>query len=1337
MGEDSRRPPKGPGRPPNPVTGPEPGKSYITELVRWERDVAAITRTELAKRVELSLSVVSEFLGKVEEGWRPNDEHLEKALRIIKACGGGAGDLDAWREYHFQLAKYQASAKSDPGLRPPAPPAAGGNRPGPSGAAGPADEGSLDHLRRLSRAALADATLVIAPGPLHPGGVGLDRLYVPRGIESVLFARLSEPSAHIVVGEPGYGKTSLLWSLHRKLADSVWQPFFIKATVLSAGLTADADDDSAQMLTLDTLDAALRTCRAQHISPVLLVDTLDLLMHSPRTRDLVSELLGLAHRHGVRLVVTSRPGEAELLAPSEEEAAELRMIRLGRYNHDERAAAVTRYAKAFYRFGNGIMAASDYREVQQRVMNAVYHDLPLREVCDNPLTLRLLFELYAPEMPDDQVDVASLYDQFWNMRVRRDARAGQGDEGGRLAAAGSPQPDVDLRDIARTLARVMLARGVPELSFKEAVREVARLSDEPDQEDVERLLLLLAGRDAAVISPTRATVRFPHQTFFEYAAAKFVSASRLAEQLIDKVCADPGDLLLAAVAAQALPRLRTRSEADRLLVRLIEAEEQNAVTLGLSVYAHLPMSETNALGQARHALATASADSVRRFLLLLPGIRHENADRWVQDLRIVWERSGEADEDLRVHLLEALARLAGRSPVDAAEFLDEHGCMDWLRSKEIRFIRGHSSLYLRVLAPVYVADPQWVRGEVTKFWDLFVEGRAAQGAADILEMMRERIALMPDAAQLRELNTVLSTFGGRVQSLAEGVGPDVAAAVIHAYGRIWAELQLRTGVDDIAGLLDAEIDQLPEPDVHARARLYGLGHLARSCTAEQAGAVLATVGEARAPGWQTAMLDAILMPLIAEGDGTETAATRQAAAMCRAALGDLPAPERNADGSRTRPALYREAVCRARRSGGRLLDLLPEQEGGEWQVWLRPDGLMKLVAPAAAAGHPQATEALRAWCTDKAWRETQPRETASVIHAAIMTPCHQEAARQPHMVRYLVDDALLTRNPVALVTGLDRAGEPSAPFVEEHREPLARLLAELVESRSGETRRLGYRLWRALVAHARWTPPDPVDLCSALAGRPGTRSLHIAVLELCLAAVESDQWSAAQAAVLVPALCATEDAGRAARAAAGSRSKAKPSETGVIDAGDDARHVRVAMVCRTGALDTADQRRATIETASDLALNGGYDLDDEQEVGRFTKAVRQLGRLAERLLDVEPEAAAALLLSVGAELHTIDPGVSRPQREIANRWRTPVAQMLARLGPVGRKRFMLDVVESDVSLARVAIEIFAQQYVPLPAWFRELAQERQLHPKLKEALRGNLFFHNRSHGGEPWRALLG
>ncbi|HEV2828329.1 MAG TPA: ATP-binding protein, partial [Pyrinomonadaceae bacterium] len=98
---------------------------------------------------------------------------------------------------------------------------------------------ALRNIQRQSEIAVEDSQLVEEHGYLR-AEVRLDQdLYVTRTVEREIFANLdreagSRAPSVLVVGEAGYGKTSLLWRVFHVLKGRTgWEPWLIKATLLS------------------------------------------------------------------------------------------------------------------------------------------------------------------------------------------------------------------------------------------------------------------------------------------------------------------------------------------------------------------------------------------------------------------------------------------------------------------------------------------------------------------------------------------------------------------------------------------------------------------------------------------------------------------------------------------------------------------------------------------------------------------------------------------------------------------------------------------------------------------------------------------------------------------------------------------------------------------------------------------------------------------------------------------------------------------------------------------------------------------------------------------------
>ncbi|MYW70038.1 hypothetical protein GTY65_39190 [Streptomyces sp. SID8379] len=1182
----------------------------------------------------------------------------------------------------------------------------------------------LAKVRGLSRQAVKDAGLLMAPNSRFPHGISLDDLHVPRGLESAVLGRVPDGCAQLIVGEPGYGKTTVLWSLFHRLTEQPGtEPLFVKASFLLDALRPDPELPPTA-LTVAEIDEALTRCRAD-AAPVLLVDTLDLLMHSPEGAALVAQLIDAARLHGVSVVMSCRPGEAKLLPFEDGDEAEadardafLRApLRLGAYSSDERAMAVHRHSRIYCpQAVHGPLAA---QQLEQRIMGAVYQDLPLREVCDNPLTLRMLFDVYAPDPPVQDIDVASLYDQVRRQRVEQDSRAGYGD------SSRSERATRNLRSTAQALARFMLAANELEVDLPMAGHHLEELlpgkpwdtiADELDELERRGVISTIAGT-------TR--VRFFHQTFFEYMAADWLRTAGRAQELVDRLLDNPTDLVLAAVAGQLVPR-EAPGRADRLLLPLLN--DDRTAPLGLELYARLRTLGIAAV-TAQERLRSMPADPVKRFLTVLPGIRHPRPDRWMADLTAVWERGEQAASDgraVRIQLLESLCRLLRQHPVTALELLDDLECVAWLLTWSSPALRSHDHLYLRLLRAAFRYDLDWTLGQMTSFWLHFSDDRATAGLADLMRAAAEEGELIEEpASAARARRRSAAHFEGLLDGSAPALLGMELDAVVSALGTLWAASNATAqAAEQLKLALDAVAGRLSEP-TH-RAKLFGAGLLATNLDEHGAAKIVQALFDLDDPGAQSAVLDMVVVPTLSDGgvgrpDGDrhrDSAFVRLIETRCREALRQLPAPPYQ-DRRRTLPRLFLEGVWRARPAPDTLLRILPVAPR---DVWLNADGLAKLAVAAAAAGETQADSALHAWATDPVVHATSVSDRQAP--AAFATDFVEYVDTNPRLLNHPVEEALLTENTGLLVTVLDAVRtQQAADVLSRHAERL-RTLAHTLTTSHANRRRQGYRLLRVLLESAGWSPPLSKDLAEEL--RSGAAPLRITVLELIRAAVLSGGWGHADLRSLLPVLNDLAAPPADGRAASGTAEK---NVTAM------ARHVLTTAVCRLTPVEDSDAAEAAY-----AALLPSILPTTPAHGPLVTEDIRELGRLIERMAPHDPGAAARLLLTVSRALHAYDPRVLKPKREIANRWSVPLRVLLAHLGSTGRKNLILDLVTEDVALARRTVEVFAQlqesSVADPPAWFRELAHRPGLSPTLQQSVGNRLRMHARTRCGGPWPELL-
>ena len=205
-----------------------------------------------------------------------------------------------------------------------------------------------------------------------------------------------------------------------------------------------------------------RHLTAAESTPVLLIDTIDVSLNRGGSDVYVKSLLTELAMAGVAVVTASRPGEARML-----NAHIPHTVLLFDYSDGEFTRAVAAYAKAYVDGGEALTPEGH----AERVLDAAAQGYPIREICRNPLTLRMLYAVYAPkEINFQDVDVVSLYREFWHRRVESDLRTD------------ATSRDLDQTDLSETAMRVaiaMLVAGEPELPKDKLARELQAVGINP------------------------------------------------------------------------------------------------------------------------------------------------------------------------------------------------------------------------------------------------------------------------------------------------------------------------------------------------------------------------------------------------------------------------------------------------------------------------------------------------------------------------------------------------------------------------------------------------------------------------------------------------------------------------------------------------------------------------------------------------------------------------------------------------------------------------------------------------------------------------------------------
>ncbi len=919
-----------------------------------------------------------------------------------------------------------------------------------------ADE--TDTVRQLSQIAVSDAQFITNDRfGMFGGDVRLDQgLYVIRRLEQslshVLAKKKATPDLVLVVGDAGNGKTSLLWHVYHTLPRSEgWEPLFIKSTLFLSGDLAMPGAPAAlkaafskAVFSSDSLLAITAESAARGLRPVILLDTVDLLLRDEEGRDFLLKLLLTLRARGCAVVATSRPQEAVLLYSIDHVK-----LTLGGYetyrDYDELTEAINKYAARFY----ARSVQKNYAEEFAHVRDAVARGLPVREVCANPLTLRMLFTIYAPAAIPEDINVFRLYQEYWAQRVGRDLRGG------------SPFPaprSADLGQAAAGVAVAMLAEGTPELDRQRLGSALTALGR--TQEGVGDLI------DRGILHDSEAgTVAFFHQTFFEHSAARGLLMWRGVgglSVLRERRHSRPNDLFVGPVYEQAL--LLSEQEtapvaeaAEQLLAELLQSDVLTLRLSGVYVYCHRQKVSDATAKLMRTFLLGADESSVMRFLELSPNTPGGRLAMLFSELDVIWRRGNWREQE---HLLKLLERLVPRNCDEVKKFVEQHGLLEYVLGKPAGF-SGEWKL-LRMLTAVAEYDPEWSLRILTELYLKAiprVESRELQAA--VLNTLCERA----DLFGAREIATRFETATAHVKlDRARNV-----EALSIAYGRLLS-VEWRARGRPLRDILE-EVRQT-EGALKLAARMRGLVFALWEGDERDAEEVFSWYqAEAETPRewlWTRVVWPQMLAGPddSAKGSAVVAYARREAARIlseeCTAGVGTRLAER------------IRTSVREAALPPEVLLKLLDIPALVDPAPWLRADGYASLFADAFVAGHPGAAAAMGQLLDDPA------RLWPGIKHVVSPRLKRLGAVSEPAL-EALVSIALKSGDELHLL----RALEQSTPgMCQTRKDDLCAFRQQLLRSPSSRKRSTAVMLWSQLLRLG-LAPAPPLDELLLMLDREG------------------------------------------------------------------------------------------------------------------------------------------------------------------------------------------------------------------------------------------------------------
>ncbi|MFE6555077.1 hypothetical protein ACFVHS_42885 [Streptomyces sp. NPDC057746] len=490
-------------------------------------------------------------------------------------------------------------------------------------------------------------------------------------------------------------------------------------------------------------------------SVIVLFDSADVLLADDHGRAVCRELVDCCAEYEVPLVISCRTRDQDplydVLGTIPSAVQELGDFRFG----GEAEHSVDAHCAYYYRD----QAAARRREAYDAVIGAAVRGLPMQEVVARPLTLRMLFEVYAPQVPTTEIDAAGLYDAYWTKRVIGDRRHG---------SASTVDVD-DLSPAAEGVARIMLRDGGVAVPSAHAVQLLGIAAPRLLPVTAPTALATLHRRNVLTGSGGHdgSSTCFFHQTLYEYAAGRclvsLVNARQQPEifaELGRRLEATPDDCLRSVIAEQAIlqgvrDERAARPVAADLIKQLVTSDNHYLQIIALRAYALLPFVPHTVKTMMHRFLPTAPLALVTTMLELLPTRRHTDVRRVTEDLFIILQHRPQA----RRMALDLLCRFAGMDgkvdgtgaaaavrdlPRDLCtspqECVDRapgtgttswgcpaHTCLwSWLLSLPLQEATSHGNHAVRLVTAMASAEPDWAATRMTELLDLAEHHRSAR-----------------------------------------------------------------------------------------------------------------------------------------------------------------------------------------------------------------------------------------------------------------------------------------------------------------------------------------------------------------------------------------------------------------------------------------------------------------------------------------------------------------------------------------------------------------------------------------------------------------------------------
>ncbi|MFE8971637.1 hypothetical protein ACFYMR_30590 [Streptomyces albogriseolus] len=1201
--------------------------------------------------------------------------------------------------------------------------------------------------------------------------VHLRDLYVTRRAQKVLVRSLKNqlvnrrPQGSAVLGEPGTGKSCVLWGVREELRAAGWTVVAVSASALLDTPDRPADLRLPDLLT--ALEAHLSGMRVRKTPrPVaLLLDTVDLLLHddTDQGRNRLVALIRDARKLGIAVAVACRSVEARRLEDRDLEGVEALLTKehLAGYDDGRSAAgdgqhvgapwepgseldrAVEAHLRVFCRdYGMPSPHEEDSRHgrgpveplaqrMRSTLVYAAARGLPLGQLIRHPLSLRMLFDVYAPAGPRDKdLDVTDLFREYWEARVVEDVRHAVVDDG-----PADDETRWDLSEEVRVLGLAMLREGRPELHHANALNALRTHADLKYQRARQAVAVLLRRGVLRKIDGDR--ISFHHQAFAEHAAGQALRFARHGlAAAAERVTRQPDDLFLAEAAKHAF-HIADRDGAagwHTALDTLTQHHHAATRLTALRIHAGLRHPPKSAVSLVVKTLRNADPWQTASYMTVLTGTSNPAPSAWPHTLRAIWNREDSQD---RRRALIAVTHLAHQQPQQVAQFLTSLGLLDFADLEQLKCLPYGRDLTLFLLC-LHTATPE----------------QCATGVSNLLKAavtFRNKSVLLHTLTALAHLTArhpgMYDAHAAGLPGLLDGLQQKQWQAsldkLVDAAAPAWTSTLRAATAEQIENTARSLADNLTAgPAAPSDAlRLRALAQIFATRSHRLVRGYLDLLAEAAtSPESAEPVAKYLLAPLLSqEPQQTGVAAARD---WCRSHLSPTEVThareaERGATGVIAK-ALAVDKVPLPAKTVAACLPSPPDparSRNSTLQRWLCDPWPPSLTVAAAAGGHAVAKRALALHV------DMEPPATGAYA-VRLREALGRLAADHPDALLGLLQQDAIHSGDLSGLKRLATMGPDMLTGVLEdpgHRETLLTIAKTLQDSPTG-LKALGVKL-QTLATTQGGLLPATVDETVALLTATRNAETHKAILSSVSDQLHrhAEHWRSQDPfGKLGPVLDAMEDRGREKRATAGPPYDHHARQ--FMLAANEAYLLRIALHAHFDDLSA----RPVNQLLHDLDGLAFADLplflppgDREIALHAWRRRFEHLPHLCRRLAAANHrEAARALLDRVLDFTNRVHPSGKGNWRDgLANDWR----RYLRVVSLEDREQLtetILDFAIRDITFAKQLVEVAGQSLGDISPELYALMRDPRTPPALIPALRSTASWAGRAAHGEAWTEVF-